>query len=98
VKHCGGLLELSHIAAMAALDGVAVAPHNPSGPICTMASVQVCAPMSNFRILEMQWGEVPWRGDVLVPPETFVNGEIAVPTTPGFGVTLNEDVVRKYAL
>jgi galactonate dehydratase len=98
VKHCGGLLELSHIAAMAALDGVAVAPHNPSGPICTMASVQVCAPMSNFRILEMQWGEVPWRGDVLVPPETFVKGEIAVPTTPGFGVTLNEEVVRKYAL
>jgi galactonate dehydratase len=98
VKHCGGLLELSHIAAMAALDGVAVAPHNPSGPVCTMASVQVCAPMSNFRILEMQWGEVPWRGEVLDPPETFVNGEIAVPTTPGFGVTLNEEVVKKYAL
>ena len=98
VKHCGGLLELTHIAAMAALEGVAVAPHNPSGPICTAASVQVCAGMSNFRILEMQWGEVPWRGDILIPAETFVNGEIAVPTAPGFGVALNDDLVKRYAL
>lgn len=98
VKHCGGLLELSHIAAMAALDGVDVAPHSPSGPVCTMASVQVCAGMPNFRILEMQWGEVPWRGDLLVPAENFVNGEIAVPTAPGFGVTLNDTLVRRHAL
>jgi galactonate dehydratase len=29
VKHCGGLLELTRIAAMAADEGVMVAPHNP---------------------------------------------------------------------
>ncbi len=32
VKHCGGLLELTRIAAVAETDGVTVAPHNPSGP------------------------------------------------------------------
>ena len=40
VKHCGGLLELSHIAAAADAEGVRVAPHNPSGPISTAASVR----------------------------------------------------------
>jgi galactonate dehydratase len=98
VKHCGGLLELTHIAAHAALHGVAVAPHCPSGPVCSAASIQVCAGMPNFRLLELQWGEVPWRGEILTPPETYVHGEIAVPTGPGFGVALNEDLVTKYRL
>jgi galactonate dehydratase len=95
VKHCGGLLELTRIAAMAEVDGVAVAPHNPSGPVSTAASVQVCAVLPNFRLLELQWGEVAWRGELLDPPERFVDGTIAVPEAPGFGVTLDEAVVRR---
>jgi len=96
VKHCGGLLELTRIAAMADADGVTVAPHNPSGPVSTAASVQVCAVLRNFRLLELQWGEASWRSDVLNPPEQFVDGSIAVPTRPGFGVQLNERVVRAH--
>ncbi|MSU73024.1 MAG: mandelate racemase/muconate lactonizing enzyme family protein [Opitutus sp.] len=98
VKHCGGLLELTHIAAVAAMDGITVAPHNPSGPVSTAASIQVCAGMSNFKILELQWGEVPWRGDLVLPAEKFENGEIAVPSLPGLGVTLNDTLVKKYAM
>jgi len=98
VKHCGGLLELTRIAAMADADGVAVAPHNPSGPVSTAATVQVCAGLRNFRLLEFQWGEAAWRRDVLEPPEQFVNGSIAVPARPGFGVELNDRVVRAHPL
>ena len=98
VKHCGGLLELTHIAALAAMEGVAVAPHNPSGPVSTAASVQVCAALPNFRILELQWGEVPWRGDLVAPAEIFRDGHIAVPDRPGCGIVLNDSLVRKFAL
>jgi galactonate dehydratase len=98
VKHCGGLLELTRIAAMADADGVAVAPHNPSGPISTAASVQVCAVLRNFRLLELQWGEVRWRGELLEPPEQFVNGSIAVPSRPGLGVALNDKVARAHPI
>ena len=98
VKHCGGLLELTRIAAMADADGVAVAPHNPSGPVSTAASVQVCAVLRNFRLLELQWGEATWRSEVLDPPERFVNGSIAVPSRPGLGVKLNDRVVRAHPL
>lgn len=94
VKHCGGLLELTRIAAVAETDGVTVAPHNPSGPVSTAASVQVCAVLKNFRLLEFQWGEVPWRQDILVPPERFENGNIRVPDGPGFGVELNEKTIQ----
>ena len=95
VKHCGGILEGSRIATIAELHGVAVSPHNPSGPVSTAASVQLCAGLANFDILEYQWGEVDWRGDVVEPPERFQDGSISVPDRPGFGIELNESVVRE---
>ena len=97
VKHCGGLQEARKIAAVAELDGVAVSPHNPSGPVATAASAQLCAGLANFEILEMQWGEAMWRGDLVEPPERFENGSIAVPEGPGLGVELNNSVVREHA-
>jgi galactonate dehydratase len=94
VKHCGGLLELTRIAAAAAQDGVDVAPHNPSGPVSTAASAHVCAVLDNFRLLELQWGEVAWRGDVVVPPEHFDRATLQVATRPGLGIELNDRVIR----
>lgn len=98
VKHCGGLLELTRIGAMAAAEGVMVAPHNPSGPVSTAASVQVCAGMKNVNYLELQYGEVGWRSDAVEPPERFVNGTIAVPDRPGLGITLNDAAIRVRSL
>lgn len=98
VKHCGGLLELTRIAAAADAEGVMVSPHNPSGPVSTTASVQVAAGMKNFNALELQYGEAGWREELLMPPERFVNGRITVPDRPGFGIALNEDAIRRRAL
>ena len=93
VKHCGGLQELMLIAQMAHANRVAVAPHNPSGPVSTAASVAVSAAIGNFKSLELQWGEVDWRPSVMAPAELFVDGTIGVPGRPGFGVELNDAVV-----
>ena len=97
VKHCGGLLELTRIAAAADAAGVMVSPHNPSGPISMAASVQVAAGMKNFNVLELQYGEAPWRGELLTPPERFEKGQIVVPARPGFGVALNDAAIGRYA-
>ena len=97
VKHCGGITELEKIATVAELDGVLVSPHNPSGPVSTMASAQVCAYLPNFDILEYQWNEAPWRGDLVDPPERFENGILQVPDGPGIGCTLNDTLAREHA-
>lgn len=95
VKHCGGLQELKNIASIAtALGGVSVAPHNPSGPVATAASAHLCANIPNFSILELAHGEVPWRAQLLSPPEQFVNGNIVVSDNPGFGFTLNKKLME----
>jgi galactonate dehydratase len=44
----------------------------------------------------MQWGEVPWRGELLNPPERFVSGELLVSDAPGFGVTLNDALAKQH--
>jgi L-alanine-DL-glutamate epimerase-like enolase superfamily enzyme len=49
-------------------------------------------------ILEHQWNEVSWRGDLVTPPERFEKGSIAVPKAPGFGVELNDKLVKEHAL
>jgi L-alanine-DL-glutamate epimerase-like enolase superfamily enzyme len=43
-------------------------------------------------------GEVAWRKDMLDPPERFENGMIRVTNRPGFGVELNEKVVRAHLM
>ena len=94
VKHCGGLLELTRIAAVAADEGVMVAPHNPSGPVSTAASVQVCAGMTNANYLD-SYGEVDWRSGRTGPGRAihrWNHRDSRQP--PGFGVALNEDVIR----
>lgn len=98
VKHCGGLREMLRIAELAAKTGITVAPHNPSGPVSTAASVQVGAVLPNFGMLELQWGEAEWRADLLEPAERFEAGSILVPQTPGFGIRLNEKLARAHPI
>jgi galactonate dehydratase len=96
VKHCGGILELKYIAAMAETAGLKVAPHNPSGPIATAASVQAVATIPNFAILEVAYGEVPWRSLLTTPEEQFVDGYVTISDQPGFGFQLNKTEVAKH--
>ena len=39
ITHCGGLSEARRIAAMAESYRIAIAPHNPQGPVSTAASL-----------------------------------------------------------
>ena len=96
IKHCGGLLEAFRIAAVAEANGVKVSPHNPSGPVSTAASVALCAALPNFEILEYQWGEQPWRSNLVVPNERFVNGAINISNSPGFGIAFDERVLAEH--
>jgi len=89
VKHCGGIAAAVAIAEVAAARGVAVAPHNPSGPVAMAASAHVAAAIPHLRLLEYAWGEVPWRGDVTAPAEHIADGFYLLPTAPGLGVTLD---------
>jgi galactonate dehydratase len=98
VKHCGGLASALRIAMVADLHSVAVAPHNPSGPVGTIASAHLASVLPQFDILEYQWGDVPWRTELVAPAERIEDGALWVPDLPGLGASLNEDLVSEYQI
>jgi len=92
--HAGGLSEVRRIAAAAETYYITVAPHNPYGPVATAACLHLCAAIPNFLILEYVWTNEPWRTQVqLGDPIRNENGYLPLPTTPGLGVDLDEDLI-----
>jgi len=96
VARTGGILELKKIATAADTYHIPVAPHNMVGPIATTASVQLCANMPNFFLLESQMGDVAWRDQILKKPLKIVDGCIEVPTEPGLGIELDRIELEKH--
>ncbi|MEU3222667.1 galactonate dehydratase [Streptomyces sp. NPDC006976] len=94
--HAGGISEVRRIAAMAEAHYVAVAPHNPLGPLSLAACLQVDACIPNFLVQEFPSlldGEDLGIG-ILTSPFSIENGHLQVPDGPGLGVEVNEDLVR----
>ena len=98
IKYCGGMWETKKIAAMAEGAGLLVSPHGPASPIGNVAAAHVCATLPNFHILEFSYGEVPWRAEVIDPPEQMDKGNLPLSSRPGLGIEINEKTARKYAV
>lgn len=97
VKYCGGMLELKKISALAEGAGLTSAPHGPASPVGNAAAAQVCATLNNFLILELGFGEVPWRAELITPAETFEHGHLMLTDRAGFGIELNDKLARAHA-
>lgn len=98
ITHCGGLSEVRRIAAMAEAYRIAVAPHNPQGPVSTAASIEFGFATPSYMICESVHQDVPWRQDVV--DEGFQvekKGRIVLPNKrPGLGIEINEKEVSKH--
>jgi len=92
----GGILEAKKIAAMAEAHYAQIAPHLYCGPIEGAANAQLAACSPNFLILEsiQTWGGFHSR--ILKKPMRWEAGYVIVPTEPGLGVELDEDVARAH--
>ncbi len=94
---CGGILELKEIAAMAEPYSIVVSPHNYNSTTMGLAAtIQVSACIPNFLITEYFVNFTARGNEVSVNPFKVENGYIKLPTTPGLGITLKEDVLMKY--
>jgi len=97
VMHAGGLTEVKRMAALADTYYIAVAPHNPGGPICNLAAMHLAAAIPNFLILEEMEGERPLREAVCTAPVRYAAGHFELPTTPGLGTDLILEVLREHS-
>ncbi|MBV9118823.1 MAG: hypothetical protein JOY63_15810 [Acetobacteraceae bacterium] len=89
-----GLVESLKIAAMADVYETNVAPHNFYGHLCSMISAHFSAVVPNFRIMEIDIDSAPWRDEFYDQAPVIENGELVLPTRPGWGIEVNERAVR----
>ena len=96
VRFFGGVTELMALSPLASQYQVGLAPHNPRGPIGTLASAHAMASCPAFWMLEYQFGECGWRNELVDGAEQIEQGKLALPDAPGLGARLNQDVAMKY--
>ncbi|MFC1552983.1 mandelate racemase/muconate lactonizing enzyme family protein, partial [Candidatus Latescibacterota bacterium] len=93
----GGMLETKKIGDAAMEHGIAMALHKGGSIVTLFASVHSAAATENLMALEIKSLD-PEYYDILaegVAKPIINNGYITVPNTPGLGIELNEDAVRK---
>jgi galactonate dehydratase len=98
VCNVGGLTESMKVAGWCEAHYIDMMPHNPLGPICTAATVHFAAAVPNFSWLEMRTtpGESWSSGDEVFPSQVKLEGTvIPVPDTPGLGVEVDEEYIKR---
>lgn len=98
ITHCGGLSEARKIGALAEAYRVAMAPHNPQGPVSTAASIELGFATPSYIICESVHSDVPWRSEIVSEGFTVEQkGRIVYPNKkPGLGIEINEKEIKKH--
>ncbi len=107
VSLCGGFAECLFVAEMARLWAMPCMPHCWGGAIVVAATVHLLALLPDASwarttetpMLEMDTAENPFR-DELAGTQLHVgmDGLVAVPTAPGLGIEVDEEMVKRYTI
>ena len=94
----GGILQTHRIGDMAYRYGVPMAMHFAGTPVGCMACVHCAAATRNFLALENHSLDVPFWQDLVTGIEKPIidKGFIKVPDTPGLGIALNDDELKRH--
>ena len=91
-----GFHQAKKIADLAETFEVNCAPHNYYSHLATFISAEWCAAIPNARILEIDVDDVPWRDELVTAVPDIENGEMRVPSGPGWGVEIREEVLSEH--
>jgi len=101
----GGFTGCRHIVALAHAHGVQVNPHVWASAVGQAASLQLIAaiPVANHALfpkdilLEFDTSSHPFRNELTSHPLQQKDGWVEIPQKPGLGITVNRNIVEKYA-
>jgi L-alanine-DL-glutamate epimerase-like enolase superfamily enzyme len=98
VTRCGGLREALRIARYAVARGCMCVTHGWKTGIVKAASLHVNAVLAGAEYLEYCVAATPLNQHLTAESFPLENGLVRVPTQPGLGVTLDWEVVQRYAI
>jgi len=91
-----GMWESVRIASLADAFETDCAPHNFAGHMSSLISAHFCAAIPNYRIMEYDVDEVPWRNDLFTHPPVIENGQLVLSNRPGWGSDVVEEAVKAH--
>jgi len=91
-----GIAQSKRIADLAQLFEINVAPHNHGSPLSTLMSAHFCASVTNLHMMEYDVDDVCWRDDLISHMPQIKDGTMEIPDGPGWGVTVNEKLLRSH--
>lgn len=96
IKYIGGIGAMMQTGEVLRRHGVAISPHNPTGPICHAASLAVCGALPNVGLLELQFDETPYFERLVAGElDTPSDGLVRLPTGAGLGVKLDKAIIAE---
>jgi D-galactarolactone cycloisomerase len=103
---CGGLTEAKRIATLASTYGVDVIPHTWGTSIGIHVALHFISNLESIPgrmmkpdfLIEYDQTENSLREKLTYPAIKMVNGMIEVPSRPGLGIEIDEDVLREYSI
>ena len=64
--------------------------------LADLHSMHLCAVLPNVKIMEIDIDDVPWKADLVTDVPVIEHGEMLLPTGPGWGAAINEDVLAAH--
>jgi galactonate dehydratase len=100
ICNVGGFTESMKVAGWCEAHYIDLMPHNPLGPICTMATIHLAAATPNFSALEV-WVRADgslghFDAEIFSMQPRLDGARFPVPTGPGLGVEFNEDYAKRH--
>ena len=91
-----GFTQSKKVGDLAEVYQLNVAPHNYYSHLGSFMSASLCGVLPNVRIMEIDIDDVPWKDELTTSVPEIVDGYMTIPTGPGWGTDLNEDVAREH--
>jgi L-rhamnonate dehydratase len=96
IARMGGISSTMRVIAHAEARNVRVIPHCWSTDILVAATLHCISTMRDCPYLEYNVTDNPLRTDLLVEPIRPSRGAVSVPETPGLGIELREDTLKRF--
>jgi L-alanine-DL-glutamate epimerase-like enolase superfamily enzyme len=93
-----GITGGKRIVDFAAAEGVGYTPHSWSTAINTAAAAHLYLSAANGVVFELKPDASPMQSELVTEPFRQRDGKVDIPTGPGLGVDVNQEVVDRYLL
>jgi L-alanine-DL-glutamate epimerase-like enolase superfamily enzyme len=96
ILRCGGIRQTGLICKAAESAGIIATPHNYSSGVGLAATLHLMAAFPQTRLLEYDPTRTAVYEEMFIEPLAVKEGRVRVPTAPGLGVALTEEIIAKY--